>query len=69
MDITTWTEAYEAYDEMLDDVYGEWDLGIVMLSASRALRFTDPIAYRTGLNDWLDAEGIDSDDLEGDDNR
>lgn len=59
---TTMSEAIEAYDDMLDDVYGE-PMGY---AASRILREVDPIAYRCGLLDWLDGEGIDSDDLEDD---
>ena len=32
---------------------------------SRILREIDPTAYRCGLHDFIDAEGIDSDDLDG----
>lgn len=65
-DITTTTEAYEAYDEMLDDVYGQATIGGQKYQTSRALREVDPVAYRCGFNDWADAEGIDTDALEGD---
>lgn len=64
MNITTMSEAIEAYDEMLNDVYGyqvldQWE-------ACDVLRRMDPIAYRVGFHDWADAEGIDTDDLEDD---
>lgn len=57
----TISDAIEAYDDMLDEVYGE-PMGY---PASRILREVDPIAYRVGFHDWLDAEDIDSDTLAG----
>ena len=63
MNITTMSEAIDAYDDMLDEVYAETPFGI---PASRILRECDPIAYRCGFHDWTDAEGIDTDDLEDD---
>ena len=59
----TMSEAIEAYDDMLNEVYPETPFGI---PASRILRECDPIAYRCGFADWADAEGIDTDDLEDD---
>lgn len=64
--VTTWDEAYEAWDEALDE-HGDVIVCGLAFSASRVLRECDPIAYRTYMLDWLDGEGIDSDDLEGDD--
>lgn len=64
--ITTWEDAREAFEELLDDVYGDVILGGLPYSHGRVLREVDPIAYRCGLLDWLDGEGIDGDDLEGD---
>lgn len=46
------SELYERYDDMLDEVYGE-PMGY---PASHILREVDPIAYRVGFSDWLDAE-------------
>jgi hypothetical protein len=46
------SELHERYDDMLDEVYGEF----MNLLASRILKETDPIAYRVGFSDWLDAE-------------
>jgi len=53
-------EALSEYDEMLDE-FVEPVFGIY---GSRILKTCDPIAYRTGFNDWLDSRGIDSDELE-----
>jgi len=58
----TLSEALSEYNDMLDDVYGEF-MGYL---ASRILREIDPIAYRVGFHDWLDGEGIDIDSLEED---
>ena len=63
--MNTWKEAEEAYDDMLDEVSGPVRIGSLEFSASRVLREVDPIAYRVGLHDFIDSEGIDSDDLEG----
>lgn len=61
---TTWQEAEESYDEILDQS-GMVGIGSLSYAPSQVLRAVDPIAYRTGLLDYVDAEGIDSDDLEG----
>lgn len=68
MNITTMSEAIAAYDEALDQ-QGDDDLTGTILSGysvSRILKAVDPIAYRVGFHDWADAEGIDTDDLEDD---
>lgn len=62
MNITTMSEAIAAYDEALDETHGEF----MGMSAARILRECDPIAYRVGFHDWADSEGIDTDDLEDD---
>ena len=62
---TTLSAALAAYDEMLDEVYA-LESKDFPYAASRVLREVDPIAYRVGFWDWLDSEGIDSDDLEDD---
>lgn len=56
-----YTEAIAAYDEMLEETYPDQIMG---LNAARILLEVDPIAYRVGFFDWLDGEGIDSDDLD-----
>lgn len=62
MNITTMSEAIDAYDDMLDLTVD----GVFGLCPSRILRECDPIAYRCGFADWADAEGIDTDNLEDD---
>ncbi len=47
----------QMYDDFLDEIYGEINVGVT-LSASKVLSECDPIAYRCGFNDWLDAEGL-----------
>jgi len=45
----------EQYDELLDEIYGEVKLGNLTFSPSRIIRELDPVAYRTGLNDYEDS--------------
>lgn len=52
MDILTDTDLHDRYDEHLDELHGEF----MDMQASRILRETDPIAYRTGFSDYIDAE-------------
>ncbi|QDK01519.1 hypothetical protein SEA_LEEROYJENKINS_124 [Microbacterium phage LeeroyJenkins] len=59
-----YSEAIAAYDEALNDHYFPVIAGGIEFDRSRILRELDPIAYRVGFFDWLDAEGIDSDDLD-----
>ncbi len=66
MNITTMSEAIEAYDDMLNETH-EWpSVAGISFAPSDILRELDPIAYRCGFADWSDAEGIDPDDLEDD---
>lgn len=60
----TWAEAEESFDDFLDITEGVEIMGITF-SRSRILREIDPTAYQTGLAEYIDAEGIDSDDLDG----
>tara|TARA_R110000751_G_scaffold245206_1_gene345226 strand:- start:14 stop:241 length:228 start_codon:yes stop_codon:yes gene_type:complete len=48
-------EVYEMYDEMIDDCSEEVKIGNMTYSPSRVLKEVDPIAYRCGLNDYLDS--------------
>lgn len=50
------SDLHDMYDDMLDEVYGTVSIAGYQYSASRSLREIDPIAYRCGFNDWLDAE-------------
>ena len=64
MSITTWQEAEESFNDMLNETSGVISVGTLCWAASDVLREMDPIAYRVGLNDYIDSLGIDSDDLE-----
>lgn len=65
MSMTTWDEAVEQFDEFLDEITGEVVILGMTFLPSRILKETDPIAYRESLFNYIDGEGVDSDDLEG----
>lgn len=46
----------DAYDEMLNDVYGEINVCGYQYEASRVLKECDETAYRCGLLDYNDSE-------------
>lgn len=58
----TWAKAEEAFDDLLNIDEPVIVCGIEF-DRSRILKEIDPIAYRCGLLDFIDAMGIDSDDL------
>lgn len=64
MDITTYWQAENAFDEYLNETSGVIKVAGIELTPSRALKETDPVGYRTAFNDWCDYEGIDTDELE-----
>jgi hypothetical protein len=64
--ITDWFDVVDAYNDRLNDTHDEVEIAGIGFLPSEILRECDPIAYRVGLSDWLDSEGIDTDDLEGD---
>ena len=45
-------EAYEMYDEMLDETYGEVQIRGMNYTTSGALYRVDQTAYRCGFNDY-----------------
>ena len=45
-------EIEQAYDEMLNDVYGTVMIAGYEYDTSRALKECDPIAYSVGLSDF-----------------
>jgi hypothetical protein len=49
--LTSW-ELEQAYNEMLDDVYGTVNIAGYEYDTSKALKEIDPIAYRVGMNDY-----------------
>jgi len=44
-----------SFNEMLDDVYGDFYVAGIQLTASTILATCDPIAYEQGLLDYEDA--------------
>ena len=58
--IKSWAAAKVSYDMMLDEDHEIMVAGM-QFWPSEILRRLDPIAYRTGLNDYLDSMGVDSD--------
>ena len=51
LSLTSW-ELEQAYNEMLDEVYGTVNIAGYEYDTSRALKEIDPIAYRVGMNDY-----------------
>lgn len=45
-------EAYERYDEFLDEVYPMVEFGALSYTPSEVLKAVDPIAYREGFLDF-----------------
>ena len=63
MRIETMDEAYSVYEEMLDES-GPIEVAGIEFFPSQILKEMDAIAYRCGFNDYMDALGIDTDELE-----
>ena len=51
--ITEW-ELEKLYNQLLDDVYGTVTIAGMEYDTSRALKDTDPIAYRVGIHEYAD---------------
>jgi hypothetical protein len=60
--IKTMEEAYERFDDMLDES-GPVVIAGLEFSPSAILKEMDEIAYRTYFNDYMDSMDIDTDDL------
>lgn len=54
-------ELYERYNDMLDDVHGDF---MGSYPASQVLEEVDPTAYRVGFHDWADSQVQDGELLE-----
>jgi hypothetical protein len=52
----TRVDVEEQYDEFLDECYGDVEIAGFSYTTSRSLKQVDPIAYRCGLIDFLDAQ-------------
>lgn len=64
MDITTWEQAEEWFDEVLDQE-GPVKIAGIEFDRSRILKEVNANDYRSLLFDFVDGMGIDSDELEG----
>lgn len=49
-------DAHDLYDDMLDEVTPDIEIGYLSWTASRVLQEMDPIAYRCGFNDYESAQ-------------
>ena len=58
-------EFEQAYQEMLDDVYGTVEVAGMTYDTSVLLKNADPVAYRVGMADYADALMIMDDELDG----
>ena len=63
-DITTMAEAEQSYDEYINETYPLVEIASMTKDPSTVLKEMSPLDYRCGFNDWADAMGIDTDDLE-----
>ena len=48
-------EVIKQYDDFLDDIYPEVKLGNLSFMPSTIIKELDPIAYRTGMSDFMDS--------------
>ena len=48
------TDYMNEYNQFLDEIYEEFSIGNVTFAPSRILEELDPIAYRIGLNEYVD---------------
>jgi hypothetical protein len=55
-------DAYMMYDNMLDECFETVRIGSLTYAPSDVLRKTDPIAYRCGFLDYINAEGYEETD-------
>lgn len=53
-------DIYQMYADMLDEIYGEISVCGLKYAASALLLRIDDIAFRCGLDDWLDNECVDA---------
>lgn len=55
-------EVEKAYEEMMNECHEVVNIGGLEYEAGRVLRAIDPIAFRCGMIDWADGEGIEIED-------
>ena len=66
MNITTMSELLESYRELLDECHFGITIAGCTFEPSRVLEGLDPVAFRQVYLDYVDAVGIDVDELEDD---
>lgn len=52
-------DAEERYDDFLNEIHPTVQIGELSYDPSRVLKEVDPVAYRCGLNDWMDSEDLE----------
>lgn len=52
-------EAWDEYDDMIRDCYGDVEIMGMTYDSATALERLDPIAYRCGYTDWMDSNYSD----------
>lgn len=52
-------DAEQQYEDLLDEVYGVVNIAGMDFDTGRTLRLLDPIAFRCGMLDYFDSEGIE----------
>lgn len=58
-DRITEREAFDIYDEWLDENYAHYNIGHLEFQPSEILKTLDPVAYREGCWDFIDTEGFE----------
>ena len=48
----TYDEVADEFEELLDELYGEVQIGDLTFSPGRIVREMDPIAFRVGVSDY-----------------
>lgn len=55
-DVYTYSELEDLYEETLDDIYDDVEIGNLSYSTGWVLRKVDPVAFRCGVSDWSSEE-------------
>ena len=55
-------EHYDEYDEFLNSVYGDVNLGNFTFDPARIIKELDPIAYRVGYADFTSEQNYDEEE-------
>lgn len=53
------TELADEFEEWLDEIYDPYEVGYLTVYAGEVTRQMDPIAFRVGLSDYIDARMSD----------